>query len=339
MRANLSGANLSRADLRGATISLADLSGADLTGADLRGVRISSANLDGARLANADLSELDLSAQDFAGVDLTGANLTAANLTETDLRDATLDRAVLERVRLVGADLTSASLRGTVLSEATIDRAVFDEAEMDGVFLDGADLQRSSMIGTTGLDDAALARAVDVNPGQLSRGLSAHRVRLERREDVLRTLGAACGGAPVDDAAARGGGPFHAIAVVGPAGGAIPLGDKALNRGWEPMAVRFGELVACVAPEEEVTVEVCRYFIEGSGAEGPATRRVRYTRHVRVVEARTAATIFDQVYEGSFPESCPAEKRVAEGAPEDILGGTHVDFPALEADLRGFVWT
>ena len=50
LRANLSGANLSRADLSGANLSRANLSGANLSRADLFGANLSRANLSGANL-------------------------------------------------------------------------------------------------------------------------------------------------------------------------------------------------------------------------------------------------------------------------------------------------
>ena len=66
----------------------ADLSGADLTRADLYGV-----NLSGANLTRADLSGADLTRADLSGVNLSGADLTRADLYGVNLSGANLTRA------------------------------------------------------------------------------------------------------------------------------------------------------------------------------------------------------------------------------------------------------
>jgi hypothetical protein len=74
VRANLTGADLSRAYLTGADLTGANLTGANLTGANLTGANLTGANLTGANLTGANLY----------GADLYGANLTGAkyrNLT------------------------------------------------------------------------------------------------------------------------------------------------------------------------------------------------------------------------------------------------------------------
>jgi uncharacterized protein YjbI with pentapeptide repeats len=73
VRANLSGADLSRAGLTGANLSGADLSGADLTGADLSGADLSGADLTGADLSGAYLSGANLSRAGLTGANLSGA--------------------------------------------------------------------------------------------------------------------------------------------------------------------------------------------------------------------------------------------------------------------------
>ena len=337
-RANLSSANLSDADLRGAQLVSADLRDADLSGADLRGVRLNSVRLAGADLSGANLAGLDISGQSFAEVDLTEADLTEGNLAKTDLTGAVLDRARLDGARVVEAVLASASLRGTVLRDATIRGSNFNQAVMDGVVLEGATLERLSMVGTTGLPDGRLAAALGVAPAGLGRALATHRIRLEARADIARTLGAACAGAPVPEAGGHGQGGFHSLLVASDAGKLSPMADQAFGRGWEPMAVRFGELVACAAPEETVTVEVCEYFDEETGEQGPTTRRLRFTRHVRVLQARDGAVLLDRVYEGTSPEPCPDTKFFFPQSEDDVIEGSHIGFTTLEPDFRGLVY-
>ena len=83
-----------RADLTGADLTRANLYGDNLTRADL-----TEANLYGANLYGADLSGADLTGANLYGADLTGANLYGANLTDADLYGANLYRA-----NLTGAD-------------------------------------------------------------------------------------------------------------------------------------------------------------------------------------------------------------------------------------------
>ena len=115
VKANLTGADLSRADLTGANLSEANLFKADLTGA----------NLFEANLSIADLTGADLSKANLYGADLTGANLFEANLSKANL---------------YGADLSRADLTGAHLSKANLSKANLYGANLYGADLTGADL-------------------------------------------------------------------------------------------------------------------------------------------------------------------------------------------------------
>ena len=93
MRADLSGANLSRANLSWANLSGADLSGANLSRAKLSGANLSWADLSRADLSGADLSGANLSRAKLSWADLSGADLSGANLSWADLSGA-------EKIRL-----------------------------------------------------------------------------------------------------------------------------------------------------------------------------------------------------------------------------------------------
>jgi hypothetical protein len=73
VRADLSGADLSRANLYGADLSGANLSRANLSRADLYGANLSGANLSRANLSRADLSGANLSRANLYGADLSRA--------------------------------------------------------------------------------------------------------------------------------------------------------------------------------------------------------------------------------------------------------------------------
>ena len=111
VRANLSGADLSRAnlnwaDLSRANLSRANLSGANLSRANLSGADLSSANLNWANLSMANLSMADLSMADLNWADLSGANLSMANLSMADLSMADLNWADLSGAKNVNVPLT-----------------------------------------------------------------------------------------------------------------------------------------------------------------------------------------------------------------------------------------
>jgi len=86
VRANLSGANLSRADLSGTDLSRAYLSGTDLSRAYLMDAYLSRADLSGT-----DLSGTDLSRANLMGANLMGARLEYADLINADLKGAKID--------------------------------------------------------------------------------------------------------------------------------------------------------------------------------------------------------------------------------------------------------
>ena len=96
VRANLSGANLSRADLSGTDLSRAYLSGTDLSrayleNANLEGADLRDANLRGANLEGAYLRGAYLRGADLRGADLSGTNLEFTHLINADLKGAKID--------------------------------------------------------------------------------------------------------------------------------------------------------------------------------------------------------------------------------------------------------
>jgi hypothetical protein len=116
----------------------ADLSGADLSRADLSGANLNRAYLNGAELRDAYLNGADLSR-----ADLSGANLNRAYLNGAELRDAYLNGADLSRANLIGADLRGANLR---------------DANLIGANLSGANLNRADLNGAKGADLALAIR-------------------------------------------------------------------------------------------------------------------------------------------------------------------------------------
>ena len=219
---------------------------------------------------------------DFTGRDLRGANLVSANLKRAVLRKANLAHANLNGAVLTGVDLTDASL-------------------------DGAILDRVNLVGATGLTDEALASAAGVGPAQLAAVTTQKQIRLEERDAILNTLKAACTGVGVrgthvflDDKQLR------TLVVLDAQGNrSDPWGDIPVRNKWEPMALRFTELVACIEPDGRHSVQTCGY----SG--GPAITRYQHRAHVRVVVAASGRILAEDTLQGSVPDECPTTARVS----------------------------
>lgn len=348
-------ANLREADLRGANLRNTILSGANLAGADLRDARLPGTNLGGANLARADLRGLDLTTAGLDGVDfsqalLDRANLRATNLAQARLRGASLNNARAERASMERADLSGANLEAAVLTEADLQRVVlrganmrkatFEDADLTGAdltdaVLEEASLDRASLVDSKGLSDDALATVLGVDTAQLGRALIERDIRLESRESILRTLGRACRGGTVSGAARHRQGSIRPMIIVDGAGHSSSLSKQAANRGWEPMAVRFGQLVACVHEEERVEIQNCAYNLEGGGFA--SITRYQHRRRVRVVAARSGSEVFEQTYQGTMPEACPVFETFSSAALHETREGSNIGFGTIQAKLESLV--
>jgi uncharacterized protein YjbI with pentapeptide repeats len=177
VKADLSGAILSKADLRRADLSGAILIETDLSKADLSGAFLSKANLSGADLSGADLSEADLSEADLSEADLSKANLIeanirGANLSEANLSEGNLIEANLIKANIRGADLSKANLSGAILTKENLYTVILVEANLSGVdlrrtYLPQKDLSKANLSGAH-LSEADLSEA-DLIMANLSR--------------------------------------------------------------------------------------------------------------------------------------------------------------------------
>jgi uncharacterized protein YjbI with pentapeptide repeats len=311
---DLSGSDLTQTNLSGVDLRRTDLNRADLSGADLRGATVDGASLRETKLDGADLRNLDLTRAIFHPVSLAGAALDGANLSDAELVSVSLVDA-----SAVGANLTGANLSG---------------ADLTGATLEGATLDIATLVGTTGLDDGLLAQTLGVTAETLGGTLSELDIRLEPREDVLAALGSACAGGGVSGAAAYPQGDFHPMVILDERGEVGSDTDQAIGLGWEPMAVRFAQLVACVSEEEDVQIEHCPYTLQSGGAAN--ITRVRHHRSARVVEAATGRPVLDETFEGSNPVSCPLFHEFVGDAQETFEGGS-VGFNRVQTELSRLV--
>lgn len=311
--ANLNGADLSDAKLDGANLSGADLRGANLSGSSLRKVSLTRAQMTGAAMSFATLDAADMSSAVLVQAQLNdarlvGARFDAATLDAVNLNGADLDRAVLTKATVSGSTLRKTRLTGVNFSGATIVGSDLRDAVLNGATLDGAQLENLRMEGVslmkaTGLPDTMLARGLGVAATGLAETLIRRNIRMESREGIRLAMGAACRGKPVPGAGVFPAGSFHPMVVATSNGS---LSQDPSERAWEPMALRFGQLVACVGNEIEETVQLCPYVTLDARRQRRIVTRVRYSRSIKIVAARTATVIANEVVRGGEPNSCPA---------------------------------
>src|SRR5437016_4158133 len=135
VRADLSGANLSRADLSGANLSGTILRNANLEGTDLRKAKLPGADLSGANLRKADLRNTDMTEAILPGADLTEAQASGVEFFRCDLSNVNFQRAHLRNV-----NLRLANVNGTKFSVADMGVAILRETDLAGADLSGVDL-------------------------------------------------------------------------------------------------------------------------------------------------------------------------------------------------------
>jgi hypothetical protein len=250
----------------------------------------------GINLSNASLRHAKLYRVDGSGAKLADADLAYARLDNAILSDADLSSANLERANFTNANLSRADLRGATLRWSNFTGAQLAEARLDGAVLDN-----TTLVNATGLpSDEEWAAILGIPLDQLGIALSRKNVWLEDTS-VLRIV---CEGKGVAEATPyQPEKPLHPVAISGKNFG-TSLGDDAdIIR---PTAVRFAELVACVGPSVEITVQVCKYTL------GARVKRVAWERQVTIRAAQTGEVIASRAFQGSPPESCPSSTVMGE---------------------------
>ncbi len=216
----------------------------------------------------------DLARCNFEDRDLHGANLSGDFLLDADFRRANLRSADLTNANLTGADLT-------------------------GAVLDGAKLHGTDLEGTIGLTlpDEMLAQSFGVSIDLLPSALSQNLVRLESHKDISNALKNVCAGEKVAEAApytSKAG--FHPLMLIG--------GPFTLPLEWEPMALRFSQLVGCAGEVTKEPVQTCPY------TGGPPITRYQDRVDERLLDARTANVVAEKVFWGPTPADCPPKASI-----------------------------
>lgn len=206
-----------------------------------------------------------------------GGNLIGCNFSGDDLSGLDLHGADLAFANLTGADLTGTNLQSVR----------FDDTDLTG---------------TIGLSDETLARYLGVGIDDLGAATARQAIHLESRTSLQEALAGVCAGHAAPGA--RLGiseQSFHTVMVLDADGSSSSAwGESVRLARWEPMALRFTDLVACIAEQEKVALNSCHY----SG--GSTITRYRYQVHVRLMEAATGGLVAEETIYGGEPGSCPS---------------------------------
>lgn len=145
------------------------------------------------------------------------------------------------------------------------------------------------------------------------------------QDDIRAALAGVCAGQGVPQAAAYTGGGVHPMVALSSDGEPHDWTND-VPEVWTPASLDAAQLVACVRPEQERSIEVCHY-------NGPDITRYRYEVTIRLVEARTGAEVASTVLVGSDPREC----RSTEDYDLTRLAGDHISFSEAEDWLRDHV--
>lgn len=212
------------------------------------------------------------------------------------------DQRLVASGRLIGCNLSGHDLQSLDLHDADLTYANLSRANLTGTNLQGAHFKQTDLTDATGLTDDSLAGFLGVRVEDLAQTTALNQVRLESRTKLQQALASVCAGLGVegtrinpDDQS------FHTVVVLDSNGSpSSAWGDGLTGNGWEPMALRFTDLVVCVAKQETVGVETCHY------TGGSTVSRYRYEVKIRLLEAATGRQVSEDTIQGSDPDSCPS---------------------------------
>ncbi|HTX90873.1 MAG TPA: pentapeptide repeat-containing protein [Anaerolineales bacterium] len=212
------------------------------------------------------------------------------------------DQRLVAGGRLIGCNLSGHDLHGLDLHNANLTYANLSGANLAGANLQGVQFKQTDLTGVSGLSDESLAKFLSVQVEDLAQTTSLLQIQLESRTKLQQALAGACGGRGIDGARINPNDQsFHTVMVLDAKGASSSAwGDGLKGNGWEPMALRFTDLVACVGNQVKVEVESCDY----SG--GSTVVRNRYEVKVSLFTAATGQQLAQETIQGSDPEGCPS---------------------------------
>ncbi len=249
----------------------------------------------------------------LTGCDLSGQDLSGRNLSNATIRYADLNQVDFSNADLSGVDFTGSNLHNADFTDANLANVIFDMAKL---------------INVIGLTDEMLADSIHISVEDLYAVTAQKQIQLEERSLLLAELKIACQSQAVPSAHRYDvDQPFHTLVIFDDDGENIDLTSTTILRKWEPMAVRFTDLVACVGEEQEEIVQTCHYN------DGIPIVRYAYWQEIEVIQARTGQILSSTVLHGKQPDYCP------DYAPEsqDKIRGGGVTHDQITEYLEEFI--
>lgn len=249
------------------------------------------------------------------GMNLEGSDFSGKDLSNVSFRNSDLRNVNFSNSNLSGVDFSGSELNGTAFTNAILSNNSFDSVDLRG---------------SIDLSDQQLSNALNIPVEDLYAITAQKQILFEDRDQILHTLSAVCDQGIVEGAHQYD--PektFHTMVVFDAAGEINNLTDTAKRNNWEPTAIRFTDLVACVGETEKVVIETCQY------EEGLERSRVARIRIVRVIAAKTGEVLFNDDLYYQLPGECPLY--MSEGH-KDIRGWGPSEKQILEK-LESFVNT
>lgn len=247
------------------------------------------------------------------GYDLSGNDYSGKELSNASMQNTTLENVNFSNANLTGVDFSRADLKRAIFSDAILAKNTFDSANLSG---------------TIGLSDEQLAQAIDISIEDLYAITAQKQIVFEDRDQVLRTLSIVCNQGIVESAHRYDPeSTFHTLVILDSVGNPNNFTNTAFNNKWEPTAIRFADLVACVSDEEKEIIETCQY------EEGEEISRIARIREVRVIVAQTGEILYQDKLYYQLPRECPIY--ISENEP-DLRGWGPGDKQILEK-LESFV--
>lgn len=261
------------------------------------------------------------------GADLRGEDFSGKDLRDVDFADVNLSDANLSGSDLAGVDLTTTILVGVNLSRVNLSGADLSGVDLTNANLTGADLSNANLSGGK-LDLADLSDAKGVTDEMLNSLSSWNGARLESRAVIQVALAEVCkskNGIPQAAQYTESEG-LHPIVLLSLSGSSHEWSDR-LPENWDPLGIRFVELVLCVGDEVERLIETCEY------APPPDIKRYKYEIMLRLLSARTGELIEKVTLRGSEPRECAQ----TEISSVTRLTGSHVSFDQVQNWVKRYV--
>jgi len=202
----------------------------------------------------------------------------------------------------------------------------FQGAVITDTNFDGAEFDTINFEDVQDLRDHDLSSLMNVSYDDLSLTLSQKQIRLESRTTICDGVKEVSqGNGFTTSVTYTSNNSFQPVMLLDSNGNRHEWTDR-VQRTWEPMALRFCELVAYVGTEQCNAVQTCPY-------NGPSITRYQYQLDITLYNAQSGTLIAQGTIKGKAPAPCPYSAPYSQTA----IHGEHVEFSQIENWLKDYV--